>query len=269
MSVNAGISARLVERAGPGSWRVEVRWTTECQGVGAEGGTFQGLLFLVDLDTGERSSLGLTSGPGEETHSVTSRAQPRRIRFELEISCYDNDNLHGSGVTTVSTDTILIPGRNGDLGDGTGSGGGGGGGGGSGGGGDASAPLGSGGCEPVILGTPTADELEGGNPGEVIFGLGANDRLKGRGGNDCLIGGPGSDRLLGGPGLDRLTGGPGRDRLFGNGGRNAYDAGPGKDFVDAVNGRAETVRCGAGRDRARVDVKDRVRGCERVRRVER
>jgi hypothetical protein len=61
-----------------------------------------------------------------------------------------------------------------------------------------------------------------------------------------------------------LTGGRGDDRLSGGSGVNAYDAGPGADCIDAPNGRPELVRCGSGRDRARVDRRDRVRGCERL-----
>jgi hypothetical protein len=40
--------------------------------------------------------------------------------------------------------------------------------------------------------------------------------------------------------------------------------GPGRDVVQARNGKRELVRCGSGRDRARVDRRDRVRACERV-----
>jgi Ca2+-binding RTX toxin-like protein len=67
-------------------------------------------------------------------------------------------------------------------------------------------------------------------------------------------------------GNDRLNGGPGADRLVGGAGTNAYDAGPGADTVDARNGKRELVRCGSGRDTARVDRSDRVRDCEVVRR---
>jgi len=73
---------------------------------------------------------------------------------------------------------------------------------------------------------------------------------------------------VGGSGWDRLTGGRGRDTLLGGSGENRYDAGAGNDVVRAANNRAELVSCGTGRrDRARVDRIDRVRGCERVKRV--
>jgi Ca2+-binding RTX toxin-like protein len=87
-------------------------------------------------------------------------------------------------------------------------------------------------------------------------GVGGNDRLSGSAGDDLLVGGDGKDRLAGGRGKDRLAGGPGRNRLLG---------GSGNDRLRAANGRFDRVNCGSGRDFARVDRVDRVRGCERVR----
>lgn len=87
-------------------------------------------------------------------------------------------------------------------------------------------------------GTPRADILIGTNEDDVIFGRGGADRIFGKRGND---------RLHGGTGRDRIYGGPGRDLILARGG--------GADFVD----------CGPGKDVARVDARDRVRHCERVR----
>jgi hypothetical protein len=95
-------------------------------------------------------------------------------------------------------------------------------------------------------------------------GYDGNDRLRGAGGHDCLLGGRGDDVLEGESGADVLTGGRGDDRLDGGSGTNSYDAGPGADRIDARNGRRELVRCGSGRDRARVDRRDRVKSCERL-----
>ena len=111
-------------------------------------------------------------------------------------------------------------------------------------------------CANLQTGTNLADTLTGTFAGDRLRGLRGNDRLNGAAGNDCLDGGRGGDRLNGGPGKDVLTGGPGR---------NTYAAGAGNDTVRARNGRRETVNCGKGRrDRAVVDRRDRVRGCERV-----
>ena len=70
----------------------------------------------------------------------------------------------------------------------------------------------------------------------MICGRGGNDRVYGMGGNDTLVGGRGADRLYGGVGDDILVA---RDKRR-----------------DVVNG-------GLGRDRARVDRRDRLRAIEK------
>jgi hypothetical protein len=110
---------------------------------------------------------------------------------------------------------------------------------------------------PAPTGTNRADLLIGTSEDDVIYGRGGPDRIFGRAGRDRLDGGPGADRIYGGPGADRLRGGPGRDHL---------DGGPGPDLILARGGGADFVNCGSGGDRARVDRRDRVKGCERVHR---
>jgi Ca2+-binding RTX toxin-like protein len=80
---------------------------------------------------------------------------------------------------------------------------------------------------------------------------------------DSLHGGPGNDRLTGYFGDSFLYGGPGADRLSGGRGDDMLDGGRGDDRLVAGRGR-DIVRCGPGRDVARVDRRDRVRGCEKV-----
>jgi 3',5'-cyclic AMP phosphodiesterase CpdA len=119
-----------------------------------------------------------------------------------------------------------------------------------------------------LLGGPGADRLLG-NPGDdrLVGGAGA-DRLFGGPGGDRLLGGAGGDRLVGGPGRDRVVGGSRRDLLVGGPGRDRLVAGPGSDLVRARDGVRDLVRCGPGkRDVAIVDRRDRVRGCEIVRRA--
>ena len=58
--------------------------------------------------------------------------------------------------------------------------------------------------------------LDDASAGEVIFGLGGDDRLEGRNGFDWLIGGDGADTLVGGMGFDLMTGGAGADRFVFN-----------------------------------------------------
>lgn len=131
-------------------------------------------------------------------------------------------------------------------------------------------------CRTVLLGGPFDDLLTGTAGGERLRGRSGDDVLRGLGGRDCLFGGAGDDRLeggdggdllKGGSGDDRLTGGPGRDRLHAGGGENRLSGGSGGDYFDSVNGTRDRVNCGPGRDRGRADRIDRLRSCERVRRL--
>ena len=113
----------------------------------------------------------------------------------------------------------------------------------------AAVPRAAGSCdERVIRGTRRNDRLRGTDLAERLVGRRGRDKLIGRGGDDCLFGGAGRDKLKGGPGKDLIKGGKGRDLLL------------------ARDGEADIVRCGKGRDRAKVDEFDSVRGCEQVRR---
>ena len=42
--------------------------------------------------------------------------------------------------------------------------------------------------------------------------------------------------------------------------------GTGSDVINAVDGARDTVLCGKGRDRVRADARDKLKGCEQVRR---
>lgn len=109
------------------------------------------------------------------------------------------------------------------------------------------------------------DVVRGGAGNDRLFGGGGRDKLDGGAGSDRLDGGSGRDKLSGGAGNDRLTGGAGNDTLAGGAGRNRYAGGAGNDKLNAVNGTRDRVDCGAGRrDSARVDRRDRVKGCEKV-----
>ncbi|MBW4511215.1 MAG: hypothetical protein KME64_32570 [Scytonematopsis contorta HA4267-MV1] len=106
-----------------------------------------------------------------------------------------------------------------------------------------------------IIGTPSADNLEGTNRNDEIRGLEGNDRIAGFFGNDNLNGGEGDDELRGGLNNDTLEGGTGNDILigidtsilpvpglgFGKGEIDKLIGGPGNDtFVlgtQAVDGR--------------------------------
>lgn len=268
IKTSATVSAQLKARKSADSWIVDIRWTAGCQGAAPGKAWFAGDLYLVDVETSERiytgavtSASGRANISGNREWTVVAKEREQRLRPELTIYCYESFPLHGGPEITVTGDPVLIPRA---FGSGGGGGGGGGGAGGDYGSGDPTAPLASGGCGNAFVGTNAPEVLTGTDQGDVIFGFAGNDRIRGRRDHDCLIGGSGNDRLSGERGNDRLTGGRGRDVLLGGPGRNAYDAGPGNDYVNARNRRRELVRCGRGRDRARVDRRDRVRSCERV-----
>lgn len=266
VSIQASAGATLKERAGSGAWKVEVSHDIACIGA-TRGVVYFGSGSLVDEKTGESHYLGgVSRASGKTTVIVRSRATWRRMRPEFRVSCGEDLGGHGSELIDVVGAGVSIPPLDGDRG--TGSGGSGDDPSGAGGdGGDPTDPIRAGGCLHPLVGTEGADTLTGTRAGDVIFGRGGRDVIRGLAGHDCLIGGAGGDTLRGEQGDDRLTGGPGADTLLGGAGVNAYDAGGGNDTVNAVNGTAERVRCGPGRDVATVDRRDRVDGCERVTRV--
>lgn len=244
------------------SWEVVVSWGIDCNG--ASNPTYGGNLNLVDQVTGEEIYLGGTFGAsGQDTSSVARRKTPRYLYPRITAFCSSGPpELHGSGTVEATGSVVEVP----PLGAGGGPGSGHGGQGGrdfpGGGFGGPSDPLVAGGCGSMQRGTGGGDTLDGTSTGDLIFGLGGDDLIRGLAGSDCLTGDSGEDRLLGGEGADRLTGGAGADELVGGRGVNRYDAGSGNDIVKAANGRRELVSCGRGRDRAWVDRRDRVSGCE-------
>jgi hypothetical protein len=262
----AGISAGVTRLRHANYWEVEFAWTAQCHGVPAGKAIYTGVIFVVDVETGERIEIGAvvdTSGSlsvsGTRAWYVSSRRRPWTLAPELTIECHEDFPLDGGPSTTAEGAPVTIP----PIFSGTGGGGGGGEGGGSGGGGaDPSAPLGPRGCLIAVLGTNGADQLEGTGHGDIVVAFAAGDRLRGNAGHDCLIGGTGRDLLEGGVGNDRLTSGGGRDWLRGGEGTDVFYGGGGGDYVAALDGRRERVRCGPGIDRAVVDPEDRVRSCE-------
>jgi hypothetical protein len=119
-----------------------------------------------------------------------------------------------------------------------------------------------------LFGGSGDDSISGGEQNDSLDGGAGNDALTGGEDNDKLAGGDGNDRLNGGGGRDSLSGGAGKDKLTGGESRNKYKAGAGNDSVSAANGIRESVDCGAGsKDKATVDANDKVKGCERVKRV--
>ena len=122
---------------------------------------------------------------------------------------------------------------------------------------------------PSPFGATNADDTINGDAlANTICGLSGNDGNDKLYGNDVLYGARGRDTLNGGKGKDRFFGGRGNDKLTGGAGVNRYSGGSGNDSINARNRSRETVSCGGGkRDRATVDRRDRVKGCESVKRA--
>ena len=134
-----------------------------------------------------------------------------------------------------------------------------------------------------MLGRGGNDSLDGGRGGDCIDGGSGNDRVTGgvgsdriigRNGGDTLTGNLDNDRIDGGAGNDHLNGGPGRDTLKAGAGNDTVAAGYNADSVDAGSGNdavniaqqgpAARANCGSGRDKIRLNGKERrrIRGCE-------
>ena len=121
-------------------------------------------------------------------------------------------------------------------------------------------------------------------PGDVfpnaqhVFSTGGkgDDRLEApRDGGGLLQGGPGDDELIGGGrgntlegggGNDQISGAGGNDRIEPGSGRDVIRAGSGHDHIEARDSTRDIVRCGPGPDFVTADKRDRLRGCEAVRR---
>jgi Ca2+-binding RTX toxin-like protein len=101
-----------------------------------------------------------------------------------------------------------------------------------------------------------------------MFGNLGNDFLEGSFRRDVERGGPGFDQLFGDQGKDRLIGGRHGDFLFGEQHDDQLFAGRGGDEVNAAANESSTgndvIRCGPGRDVARINRNDRILGCERI-----
>ncbi len=92
----------------------------------------------------------------------------------------------------------------------------------------------------LLVGTNSADTIDGKGGDDLIKGLSGNDTLTGGTGCDTIYGGDGNDTAYGGSGSDYLDGGNGNDVLFG-----------GDDCDTLVGGCGDdTLYGGAGNDRS-------------------
>jgi Tol biopolymer transport system component len=122
-------------------------------------------------------------------------------------------------------------------------------------------------CSNRFAGTARADRIKGSAGSDRISGGRGKDRLSGLGGSDCISGGGGNDVLSGGKGNDTLSGGAGNDRITAGPGRNKVSGGAGNDRISVRNHKRDVVNCGKGKkDRVIADKRDKLRGCELVKR---
>ena len=102
----------------------------------------------------------------------------------------------------------------------------------------------------TVVGTSGPDNLVG-HAGDVVCGLGGNDKLTAVGsGSVILIGGDGSDSLVGSSdpaAHDVLNGDMGRDHLVAHGGTNELHGGKGADVLDGAAG-TDVLTGGPGND---------------------
>jgi hypothetical protein len=99
-------------------------------------------------------------------------------------------------------------------------------------------------------------------PGPFNVDIGTSEQL-------VLNAGAGDDRITGSRGLaslivSTLNGDDGNDRITGTDGADRINGGNGDDTLRSRDTRRDRVLCGAGRDIARVDARDRPSNCEVV-----
>jgi Ca2+-binding RTX toxin-like protein len=75
------------------------------------------------------------------------------------------------------------------------------------------------------------EDVTGGSGGDTMLGTASANVLNGGGGDDSLDGAQGDDTLDGGPGNDLLTGGQGNDKLSGGDGTDGLSGGSGADDI--------------------------------------
>jgi Ca2+-binding RTX toxin-like protein len=123
-----------------------------------------------------------------------------------------------------------------------------------------------------VAGSEGADVIPGSNSSDTVAALGGDDDVDGGESDDLVCAGDGNDEVRGDSGdplifgADVLFGEEGDDVLTGNRYPDVLDGGPGDDVLRGRGGGKDRLKCGPGRDKATADRKDRVRGCERVKR---
>jgi Ca2+-binding RTX toxin-like protein len=110
-------------------------------------------------------------------------------------------------------------------------------------------------------GVALAATIDGTNGNDRLIGTDRADQIDGRGGQDVIRGHEGADTLDGGAGADDIWAGA-EDEFA----QDSVTGGGGDDVIRAFNKPAskDIIDCGSGFDRAVVDSKDVLSGCNRV-----
>ena len=110
-------------------------------------------------------------------------------------------------------------------------------------------------------GVALAATIDGTNGNDRLIGTDRADQIDGRGGQDIIRGHLGADILDGGAGSDTLYAGS-MDEFA----QDSVNGGKSDDDIRAFNNPAskDVIDCGYGFDRAVVDSKDVLSGCNRV-----
>ena len=83
----------------------------------------------------------------------------------------------------------------------------------------------------IIEGGVSADNIDGRDGNDSLYGWGGNDILKGGNGNDSISAGGGNDTVYGGTGNDWLGGGDGDDKVYGEAGNDTILGHQGTNYL--------------------------------------
>jgi Ca2+-binding RTX toxin-like protein len=236
----------------PGPFNLDIG-TAERLDLNAGGGddsmtSTTGTGFFLDLDGGDGND---TLDGGDDADLLTGAAGNDRLIGDNNPAGTRDNAQGGAGDDTM----VWNPGDGDDInegGDGT----------------DTTEVNGGSGGEVftvrpgAVAGRVSFDRTGPTPPGPFNVDIGTTERL-------VLNAGGGDDRITGASGLasrisSTLNGDDGNDRITGTDGADRVDGGAGNDTIRTRDARIDRVACGAGRDLARVDRRDRPSNCEIV-----
>lgn len=249
--------AMTLERSAPLSRATVVTWLLERQLVSKGARTVFGCPIFNPTSVGSVGADEITGGPGDD--NVVGGEGADRVDGAGGDDCIDGGDDNDALVGADGDDHLLGQAGDDQLA-----------------GGEGDDRLEGGPGNDHVLGGAGDEEIWGGEGSDRIFAQSGANLVWGGAGDDLLVGADSNDALYGSTGNDQLRGRGGRDILFSDvgkdtlnpgAGRDVVHAGAGADLIKARDGSRDVIRCGPGRDRARVDALDRTFGCETVKRA--